>query len=159
MFQRRSTSGTSVPSWLTDAETALLKRHVRQSKQDPLCDEVEILDVNPSYAHIRTGDGVEKTVAIKHLSPSGTLSPDDLQPTTTTAANPPPVQVNRDAPHDPVGVPMELPAPQVIQENPVSPTRVANPGSPAPLMGGHGEHYCNVDLVNILPGRSRRHKQ
>ena len=159
MFQRRSTSGSSVPSWLTDAETALLKRHVRHSKQDPLCDEVEILDVNPSYAHIRTGDGVEKTVAIKHLSPSGTITPENLQPTTTTAANPPPVQVNRDAPHDPVGVPIELPTPQVIQENLVSPIRVANPGSPAPLMGGHGEHYCNVDLVNILPGGSRRQKK
>ena len=61
VFQRRSTSGTSVPSWLTEEDTAYLKRQVRNSKQDPLCDLVEVLEVNPTYAHIRTQDGVEKT--------------------------------------------------------------------------------------------------
>ena len=69
LFQRRSSTGTSIPSWLTDAETALLKRHVRKSKQEDLVDEVEIIDVNPTYAHVKTRDGVEKTVSIKHLSP------------------------------------------------------------------------------------------
>ena len=74
VFQRRSTSGTSVPSWLTEEDTAYLKRQVRRSKQDPLCDLVEVLEVNPTYAHIRTQDGVEKTVNLKHLSQPGRLT-------------------------------------------------------------------------------------
>ena len=71
LFQRRSTTGASVPTWLTESQTALLSRYVRRSKQDPLCEEVELLEVNPSYAHVRKSDGTEKTVSIKHLAPPG----------------------------------------------------------------------------------------
>ena len=38
-FQRRSTSGQSIPSWLTSPGPVLLKRHVRNSKFEPLVDE------------------------------------------------------------------------------------------------------------------------
>ena len=75
LFQRRSSTGSSVPTWLTEADTALLKRHVRRSKQEPLCDEVDVLQVNPHYVHIRTGDGTEKTVSVKHLAPPGSTPP------------------------------------------------------------------------------------
>ena len=83
LFQRRSTTGSSVPTWLTDTQTALLKRHVR-NKQDPLVDEVEVMEVNPAYAHVRTSDGVEKTVSLKHLSPPAVVHD---SPTGTNTGN------------------------------------------------------------------------
>ena len=46
-YQRRSASGHSVPSWLSNADHAFLRKHVRQSKFDPLVEEVEVIHVNP----------------------------------------------------------------------------------------------------------------
>ena len=47
------------------------KRHVRISNHDPFVDEVDLLEANPQYAHVRFLDGREDTVSIKHLAPSG----------------------------------------------------------------------------------------
>ena len=47
----------------------MLRRFVRNSKNDPLVDEVELTSVNPAYAHIRYPDGRESTVSLKDLSP------------------------------------------------------------------------------------------
>nr|XP_045624310.1 uncharacterized protein LOC123774202 [Procambarus clarkii] len=44
---RRSTSGRTLPTWLACRGPVLLKCQVRQSKNDPLVDEVEVVDVNP----------------------------------------------------------------------------------------------------------------
>lgn len=71
---RRSTSGTSIPTWLTSPGTVLLKKHVRGSKYDPLVEEVELLECNPDYAHVRYPDGRETTVSVRHLAPRGTES-------------------------------------------------------------------------------------
>ena len=81
-YARRSSSGVSLPSWLSEPGAVLLKRHVRTSKNDPLVDEVELLQANPNYAHIKYPDGRESTVSIKHLAPSGQLSahPSDMAP-------------------------------------------------------------------------------
>ena len=49
----------------------LLKRHVRNSKSDPLVDEVNLLEANLQYAHVQFPDGREDTVSIKHLAPLG----------------------------------------------------------------------------------------
>lgn len=68
---RRSASGCSLPSWLLTPGTVLLKRLVRQSKYEPLVDEVELLECNPQYAHVRLPDGKETTVALRHLAPAG----------------------------------------------------------------------------------------
>ena len=43
----------------------MLCRFVRHSKTDPLVDEVQLMDVNPSYAYIRYSDGRESTVSLK----------------------------------------------------------------------------------------------
>jgi transposase InsO family protein len=72
-YPRKSTSGVSVPSWLTTPGPVLLKRHVRKSKYDPFVDEVDLLEANPQYAHVRFPDGREDTVSIKHLAPSGNV--------------------------------------------------------------------------------------
>jgi len=70
-FTRRSSSGHSMPSWLCEQGTVLLRRHVRHSKTEPLVDEVELLQANPNYAHVRYADGRETTVSTRHLAPAG----------------------------------------------------------------------------------------
>ena len=70
-FTRNSSSGCSIPSWLATPGKVLLKRQVRNSKHDPLVDEVELVEANPHYAHVRTEDGRETTVSVKHLAPYG----------------------------------------------------------------------------------------
>ena len=67
-FQRRSSCGTSLPSWLSAPGPVMLRRFVRHTNNDPLVDEVHLMDINPSYAHIRYPDGRESTVSIKDLS-------------------------------------------------------------------------------------------
>ena len=73
MFQhtRRSTNGNSLPSWLLSPGPVYYKRHVRNSKYDPVVDEVELIEANPQYAQIRLPDGRESTVALRHLAPVG----------------------------------------------------------------------------------------
>ena len=68
-YQRRSASGNSIPTWLTTQDKVLLKRHVCKSKYDPLVDEVDLIDVNPEYAHVRFSDGKESTVLVRNLAP------------------------------------------------------------------------------------------
>ena len=70
-YQRRSTSGVSIPSLLATTGIVLMKRHVRHSKYEPLVDEVELLDANLQYAHVRLPSGKETTVSVKHLVPRG----------------------------------------------------------------------------------------
>ena len=68
-FPRRSSNGQSTPTWLSNPGPVLLKRHARHSKYDPLVDEVELLEANPKYAHIRHSNGRESTVSLRDLAP------------------------------------------------------------------------------------------
>ncbi|XP_033114042.1 uncharacterized protein LOC117114484 [Anneissia japonica] len=77
-FNRRSTSGSSIPSWLCSPGPVLIKRHVRAHKTDPLVDEVELLHANPQYAHVRFQDGRESTVSLRHLAPVGVISDNEF---------------------------------------------------------------------------------
>ena len=47
----------------------MLRLFSRNSKTDPLVDEVEVISVNPAYSHKRYPDGRESTVSIKDLYP------------------------------------------------------------------------------------------
>ena len=78
-FQRRSTSGSSIPSWLATPGPVLIKRHVRSSKFDPLTEEVHLIEANPQYAHVRYPDVKEDTVALKHLAPKPTSNDEILE--------------------------------------------------------------------------------
>ena len=70
-FPRISSTGESMPTWLSKPGHAYLKRHVRKSKYEPLVDEVELLESNPSYAHISYPNGKESMVSVRHLAPLG----------------------------------------------------------------------------------------
>ena len=70
-FQRRSSAGCSLPAWLSNPGKVLRKRHVRQSKYEPLVEEVELIEANPNYAYIRNANGKESTVSLRDLAPRG----------------------------------------------------------------------------------------
>ena len=71
-FRRRSAAGQSLPSWLLNPGKVLHKRHARQSKYEPLVEEVDLLEANPNYAFIRNAEGRETTVSLRDLAPRGT---------------------------------------------------------------------------------------
>lgn len=66
-YCRKSSYGTSIPTWLGHPGTVLLRKLVRSSKYDPLVEEVKLLEANPTYAHVRFADGREGTVSIGDL--------------------------------------------------------------------------------------------
>lgn len=68
---RRSTNGTSVPSWLTNSGQVLMKKFNRTNKYQPLVEEVELIHSNPDFSYIRLPDGRETTVSNRHLAPLG----------------------------------------------------------------------------------------
>ncbi|XP_018022352.2 uncharacterized protein LOC108678443, partial [Hyalella azteca] len=72
-FHRRSTHGRSLPSWLMTPGPVLLRRYVR-SKTEPLVDEVDLIDSNPTFAHVKYRDGRESTVSVQDLAPCPQLS-------------------------------------------------------------------------------------
>ena len=61
-FPWRVMFGSSMPSWLLNQGTVLLRRFVR-NKEDPLCNPVELLTTNPTYARIKYLSGKESTVS------------------------------------------------------------------------------------------------
>ena len=61
--------------WLTRPGPVLLKRHVRNSKYEPLVEEVQLVEANPNYAYIQMPSGVEKTVSLRDLAPAGDCDP------------------------------------------------------------------------------------
>ena len=67
---RKSTTGLSLPSWLVDANKVLLRKQNRSSKYDPLVEEVDLLECNPTYARVRLQDGREDTVSLRNLAPA-----------------------------------------------------------------------------------------
>ena len=87
-FPRRSATGESMPSWLNPGPV-YLKRRVRTSKHEPLVDEVELLEANPNYAHIRFPDGREDTVSLSHLAPRSTMesTPETIEPSNLAPQN------------------------------------------------------------------------
>ncbi|GFY26591.1 hypothetical protein TNCV_2879211 [Trichonephila clavipes] len=76
---RRSHNGCSIPTWLTKPGPVLMKNQMRANKYEPIVQEVELIEANPDYAHVKLGDGRETTVSIRHLAPRGetTISEDN----------------------------------------------------------------------------------
>ena len=68
-YQRKSTTGNSVPSWLLTPGLVYVKKHARKSKYDPLVEEAELIEANPEYAHVRLKTGYETTVSLRELAP------------------------------------------------------------------------------------------
>ena len=60
---------------------------MKSSKYEPSVDQVELLEANPKYAHIRHQDGRESTVALRHLAPIGNAD-SELTPLNPIASEP-----------------------------------------------------------------------
>jgi hypothetical protein len=69
---RRSTMGSSLPTWLLEAKSVLVKRHVRLNKSDPLVDTAEVIQINPQYAIVRLSNGRETSVSLRDIAPAQT---------------------------------------------------------------------------------------
>ena len=67
-FQRRSSYGVSMASWMRPGPV-LLRQFDRTSKSDPLVNEVKLTDVNPAFARVRYTDGRESSVSLRDLAP------------------------------------------------------------------------------------------
>jgi hypothetical protein len=88
-YQRKSTAGNPLPSWLLDKGPVLMKRHIRQSKYDPLVDEVDLIHINPHYANVRLQNGREQSVSLRDLAPLPKTSIQPVQPLTDFSPGPP----------------------------------------------------------------------
>lgn len=78
-FQRCTTHGNSLPSWLMNLGPVLLRQFICTTKNDPSVDRVNLIDSNQSFAYVRYPDGRESTVSVQDLAPdtagSETYSP------------------------------------------------------------------------------------
>jgi len=81
-FPRKSMLGKSMPNWLLNPGIALIRKFVR-NKWDPLCDEVDLIEANPSFARVRFPNGTEATVSTKDLA-SYSRDPEPFSPVNPT---------------------------------------------------------------------------
>ncbi|KAI3378313.1 hypothetical protein SNEBB_002032 [Seison nebaliae] len=150
-FQRRSSTGASVPSWLCSPGPVFLKRHIR-NKNDPLVDEVELLQANPQYAHVRYPDGRETTVSIRHLAPSKSTFPCEGQ--NLQAESSPNLQVESLPPTEQIMSPpvvSEAPLPESEhQTSPLStPTQVHRAEAESPVVRRSQRVRKSPDRLNL----------
>ena len=67
-YNRKSTAGSSMPSWLTPGPV-YVRKHVRNSKYDPIVEEAELIHANPQYAFVKLKTGHETTVSLRDVAP------------------------------------------------------------------------------------------
>ena len=68
-FKRKSTLGTSLPSWLTSPGPVLLRNFVPNGKNDELVKKVYLTEANPLYARVKFPEGREGNVSLRDLAP------------------------------------------------------------------------------------------
>ena len=86
--------GTHLPSWLLKPGLLFLLQFTRHLKNDPLVLEIKLLDVNPTYAHIRYGDGRESSVTLHDLAPCPSQTLVSEKSVSETTAKDYPLRVN-----------------------------------------------------------------
>ena len=67
LHARRSVNGPALPSWLRSS-SIFVKKHVR-NKDESLVEEAELMECNPTYAHVRLSSGRETTVSVRDIAP------------------------------------------------------------------------------------------
>ena len=66
-FNRKSTSGKTIPSWVKPSPV-YERSHTRRSKNDHPVTPATLIHANSSHAHVRLPSGVETTVNIRDLA-------------------------------------------------------------------------------------------
>ncbi|CAM1315303.1 Uncharacterised protein r2_g2557 [Pycnogonum litorale] len=97
---RNSPTGPSLPTWLKPGPV-LLRKFARNSKYEPLVEEVELLDVNEQYAHVKLPNGVTKTVSTSDLAPSANTNADPPSGVNDGPVSPP-LLIATDSPTEPL---------------------------------------------------------
>lgn len=67
-FTRRSNYGKTLPKWLSEPGTVLLRNFTRAGKNDEMVRKVELLEANPLYARVRYPGGKESTVSVRDIA-------------------------------------------------------------------------------------------
>ena len=70
-YNRKSTYGTSIPSWAKPGPI-YVRNHTKSSKNDPPVTSATLLEINPQYAHVRLPSGIETTVNVRNIAPIST---------------------------------------------------------------------------------------
>ena len=66
-YLRKSSNGVTMPTWLRPGPV-YVKRHVR-SKDDLFVHDVELVETDPQYAHVRLNNCRKTTVSLRDLAP------------------------------------------------------------------------------------------
>lgn len=75
-YHHKLSTGSSIPSWLTNSKKVHLQKQVRENKYEPSVVEVKLLQANLEYGYIWNPDGNEDMVSLRDLAPL----PDELKP-------------------------------------------------------------------------------
>ena len=145
-YPRKTTSGTSLPTWLSTPGPVLLRSRDRKSKNDPLVEPVQLLHANPSYAFIKFSDGREDTVSLRDLAP---VAENSLPSAESTSQDTIPSSESHSVVEPPVRVSIE---PEKPMES-VVPSDVSQEQS-TPIMSG--KVWCDVNPENIITERRRK---
>ena len=90
-YERRSTSGKSMPSWVKPGPV-YIRNHVKQNKMSPPVSYATLINANPEYAHVRLDSGVETTVSLRDLAPSPSAVEETVETVVNTNPAPSPLQ-------------------------------------------------------------------
>ena len=114
-----------------------------------LVQEVELIHTNPQYAQVKFPDGKESTVSLQHLAP--------MPPRSTTDHSVESRHEDKVEEEPPVHA--ESPTTNQCDQSPSVETITPPPTeirTAPPLMGSHGELWCDVNHKNIIEGRRLR---
>ena len=126
-----------------------------------LCDEVELLEANPNFAHVRINDGRETTVALKNLAPcpTTTTATANTDPKIAPASSPIPSSEIAPASSDPTtsntssSLPQRFPASlndsSLINNNETFPLRRSTRQRRPPDRYGEGIPYQSYNALNL----------
>jgi hypothetical protein len=153
-YQRRTATGHSLPTWLLDKGTALLRRHVRKSKYDPLVDEVELIDVTPTYARVKHPSGLEQTVSLRDLAPLPKANEQSGTPSTTIPNVAPPQRLVQDPARPVPTSPTLVPESISVPPSHFTPAAAPIPSEEAPIPPPATSHLQQLHLRELR--RSRR---
>ena len=142
-FNRRSETGITLPSWLTNPGAVLMKKNVRTSKYDPLVEEVYLLESNPQYALIRHKDGKESTVNVRQLAPPGENQVDTNSISLEEASH-----SNNNIVHD---IPIAVEEAQIISQNSETTTSTSNQNE---TTGHEEESFRECTVPEAMPPTS-----
>ncbi|GFU71383.1 putative retrovirus-related pol polyprotein from transposon opus [Trichonephila clavipes] len=82
---RRSHNGCSIRTWLTKPGPVLMKNQMCANKYEPIVQEVELIEANPDYAHVKLEENVQAYPDLQPINSDITLEDSTEQNMNTVA--------------------------------------------------------------------------